>query len=62
MTNALMTTIGENLIFYFWVSEGQLVERFLEIVPLKAIDAKTIYSTLIEFMKEKNKQISKLVV
>ena len=37
------------------------VEYFLEIVPLKSADAKTIYSTLVEFLKEKSIQISKLV-
>ncbi len=41
--------------------DGQPVEHFLDIVPLKATDAKTIYSALVEFMKDKNIQISKLV-
>ena len=53
-----VTTIEELSIFCHWVEDGQPVEHFLEIVPLKATDAKTIYSTLIEF---KNIQISKLV-
>ena len=60
-----VTTIEELSIFYRWVDDGQPVEHFLEIVPLKATDAKTIYSDLrsilIEFMKDKNIQISKLV-
>ena len=56
-----ITTIEELSIFYRWVEDGQPVEHFLEIVPLKANNAKTIYSTLIEFMKDKNIQTSKLV-
>ena len=55
-----VTTIEELSIFCRWVEDGQPVEHFLEIVPLKATDAKTIYSAL-EFMKDKNIQISKLV-
>ena len=45
--------IEELSIFCRWVEDGQPVEHFLEIVPLKATDAKTIYSALIEFMKDK---------
>lgn len=56
-----VTTIKELSIFCRWVEDGQPVEHFLEIVPLKATDAKTIYSALIEFMKDKNIQLSKLV-
>ena len=56
-----VTTIEELLIFCCYVEDGQPVEHFLEIVPLKATDAKTIYSALIKFMKDKNIQISKLV-
>ena len=56
-----VTTIEELSIFSRWVEDGQPVEHFLEIVPLKATNAKTIYSALIEFMKDKNIQISKLV-
>ena len=56
-------------IFCHWVEDGVYnniphnipVEHFLEIVPSKSADAKTIYSTLVEFLKEKNIQISKLV-
>ena len=48
-------------VFCRCVEDGVPVEHFLEIVPLKSADAKTIYSTLVEFSKEKNIQISKLV-
>ena len=51
-----LTTIEEPSIFYRWVEERQLVEHFIELVPLAATDAKIIYSTLIEFMKDKNIQ------
>ena len=56
-----VTTIEELSISCRWVEGGQPVEHFLEIVPLKATNAKTIYSALIEFMKDKNIKISKLV-
>ncbi len=57
-----VTTTEELSIFFRWVNMGgQPVEHFLDIVPLKATDAKTIYSALVEFMKDKNIQISKLV-
>ena len=56
-----VTTIEELSIFFRWVEDGVPVEHFLEIIPLKATDARTIYSALVEFMKDKNIQISKLV-
>ena len=56
-----VTTIEELSIFFCWVEDEVPVEHFLEIIPLKATDARTIYSALVEFMKDKNIQISKLV-
>ena len=56
-----VTTIEELSIFCHFVKDGQPVEHFLETVSLKATNAKTIYSTLIKFMKYKNIQITKLV-
>ena len=56
-----LTTFEELSIFCCWVEDGVPVEHILEIVPLKSADAKIIYSTLVEFLKEKNIQISKLV-
>ena len=56
-----VTTIEELSIFFHWVEDGVPVEHFLEIIPLKATDARTIYSALVEFMKDKNIQIIKLV-
>ena len=54
-----VTTIEE--VSNHFVEDGQPVEHFLEIVPLKATNAKTIYSALVKFMKDKNIQISKLM-
>ena len=48
-----MTTVEELSIFCRWVEDGIPVEHFLEIIPLKSADAKTIYFTLVEFLKEK---------
>ena len=53
--------IEELSIFYRWVEDRVPVEYFLETAPLKSADAKTMFSTLVEFLKEKNVQISKLV-
>ena len=47
-------TVEELSISCRWGEGGVPVEHFLEIVPLKSADAKTIYSTLVEFLKEKN--------
>ena len=56
-----VTTVEELSIFCHWFQDGVPGEHFLEIVPLKSVDAKTIYSTLDEFLNEKNVPISKLV-
>ena len=48
-------------IFCHWVEDGIPVENFLEIVSIKFADAKTIYSNLVEFLKEKNIRISNLM-
>ncbi len=46
-----MTTTEELSNFSHWVNmDGQPVEHFLDIVPLKATDANTIYSALFGFM------------
>ena len=47
--------------FYRWEEEGSLEEHFLEIVHLKQTNAESIYSTLVECLKEKNHQVSKIV-
>ena len=40
---------------------GDLLSFFFEIVPLKKADAQSIYSSLINWLKQRNIQISKLV-
>ena len=55
------TPVEELLIFCHWIEDGLPVEHFLEVVPLKSVDVKTIYSTLVEFLKEKIIQISKFI-
>ena len=47
-----VTNIEEVSIYCHVIEDGQPVEHILEMVPLKATDAKTIYSTLIKFMKD----------
>ena len=53
-----VTTIEELSIFCHWVEDGQSVEHFLETVPLKVTNAKTIYMYLKGMQEQK---ISKLV-
>ena len=56
-----LTPLEELSIFSCSVEDGVPVEHFLQIVPLKSADPKTIYSTLVEFLKEKNIEICKLM-
>ena len=54
-------TIEELLVFCRWVEDGKPVEDFFEILPLKKADVQSIYSSLINWLKRRNTQISKLV-
>ena len=59
-----ITTIEELSVFCRWVEDGLPVEHFVEIVSLKKADAKTIktiYETLVECLKKKNIQHSRLI-
>ena len=56
-----ITTIEELSVFCRWVEDGLPVEHFIEIVSLKKADAKTIYETLLECLKKKNIQLSRLI-
>ena len=57
-----ITTVEDLAIFSCCRVEVRLpVEHFLDIVLLKKADAKTIYSTLVDFLMQKNIQLSKLV-
>ena len=48
-------------VFCRWEEEGSPEEQFLEIVHLKQANAESIYSALVECLKEKNIQVSKIV-
>ena len=56
-----ITTIEELSVFCRRVEDGEPVEHFFEILPLKKPDAQSIYSSLINWLKQRNIQISKLV-
>jgi hypothetical protein len=56
-----ISTVEELSIFCRWVEDGVPVEHFLEIVSLKKADAKTIYSTLVDCLKQKKIQLGKIV-
>ena len=57
-TNIL--TVEELSVYCRWLEDGVPVEHFLEILPLKRIDAETIYSVIISCQRE-NIQLRKLV-
>ena len=56
-----ITTIEELSVACRWVENGRPVEHFIEIIPLKKADSKTIYETLVDCLKMKGVQISKLI-
>ena len=56
-----VATIEEMSVFCRWEEEGSPEENFLEIVLLKQANAERIYSALVEYLKEKNLQVSKIV-
>ena len=56
-----ISTVEELSIFCRWVEDGVPVEHFLEIVRLKKADAKTIYSSLVDCLKQKKIQLGKIV-
>ena len=56
-----VVTIEEMSVFCRWEEEGSPEEHFFEIVHLKQANAESIYSALVECLKEKNLQMSKIV-
>ena len=56
-----ISVVEELSIFCRWIEDGVPVEHFMEIIPLKKADAATIYSTLVDCLKQKNIRLSKLV-
>ena len=49
------------MVFCRWVEDGEPAEHFFEILTLKKADAQSIYSYVINWLKQRNIQISKLV-
>ena len=56
-----ITTVEELSVFCRWEEEGLPVEHFLEIVHLQKADAGSIYSALIECLKQKNLKVGNIV-
>jgi hypothetical protein len=56
-----IATVEELSVFFRWVEDGEPVEHFFDIIPLKKADAESIYSTLIDWLKQKDIQLTKLV-
>lgn len=56
-----IATIEELSLFFRWAENGEPVEHFFDIIPLKKADAASIYTTLTDWFKQKGIQLSKLV-
>ena len=56
-----ITTIEELTICCRWVERSVPEENSIEILPLKKANAESIYSALVEYCKEKNIQLGRLI-
>ena len=56
-----VTTIEELTICCRWVESGVPEEHFIEILPLKKAYAESVYSALVEYCREKNIQLGRLI-
>ena len=56
-----VTTIEEVTICCRWVESGVPEEHVIEILPLKKANAESIYSALVEYYREKNIQLGRLI-
>ena len=56
-----VTTIEKLTICCRWVESGVPEEHFIEILPLKKANAESIYSALVEYCREKNIQLGRLI-
>ena len=56
-----VTTMEKLTICCQWVERGVPEEHFIEILPLKKAYAKSIYSALVEYCREKNIQLGRLI-
>ena len=56
-----ITTIEELTICCHWMKSGVPEEHFIEILPLKKANAESIYSASVEYCREKNIQLGRLI-
>ena len=56
-----VTTIEELTICCCWVGSGVPEEHFIKILPLKKARTESIYSALVEYGREKNIQLGRLI-
>ena len=56
-----VANIEELSVYCRWVENGVPVEHFMEILPLKKTNAQSIYSVLLDWLKKKDLQCSKLI-
>ena len=56
-----VTTIEELTICCRWVESGAPEEHFIEILTLKKANVESIYSALVEYCREKNIQLGRLI-
>ena len=56
-----VSTVEEMSVFCRWEEGGSPEEHFLEIIHLKRANAESIYSALVECLKEKDLQVSRIV-
>ena len=56
-----VANIEELSVYCRWVENGVPVEHFMEILPLKKTNAQSIYSMLLDWLKKKDLQCSKLI-
>ena len=57
-----ISSVEELSLYCRWEKDGVQEEHFLEITLLQKADAQNIYSVLIEYLKQKNLQVSTFVV
>ena len=56
-----VTTIEEQTFCLRWVVNSVPEEHFIEVLPLKKANADSIYSALVEYCREKNIQLGRLI-
>ena len=56
-----VTAIEELTICCRWMESGVPEEHFIEILPLKKANAESIYCALVEYCREKNIQLGRLI-